>query len=101
MNERLLAKLEARGETLEERRERRAQKRAAHITTKFGYTADDNPFNDPNLHEKFTWKKKEETRKQEHKNGGDTKPTRKRRAGAKQTTQKAKGTTKNKATETL
>jgi hypothetical protein len=60
INERLLAKLAARGETLEERKERRSQKRAAHITAKFGYTADDNPFNDPNLHEAFTWKKREE-----------------------------------------
>lgn len=56
-NERLQQKLLARGETLEERKARRAQKRAAHIANKFGYTADANPFNDPNLHEKFTWKK--------------------------------------------
>lgn len=60
VNERLLAKLKARGETLEERRERRAQKRAAHIAAAFGYTAEENPFNDPNLHEAFTWKKKKE-----------------------------------------
>jgi hypothetical protein len=60
VNERLVQKLEARGETLEERRERRGQKRAALITTKFGYTTEENPFNDPNLHEKFTWKKREE-----------------------------------------
>ena len=45
---------------MEERNQRRAQKRAAHIQTKFGYTPEENPFNDPNLHEKFTWKKKEE-----------------------------------------
>ena len=62
INERLLAKLEARGETLEERNERRAQKRAAQLASKFGYTADENPFRDPNLHEKFTWKKREESR---------------------------------------
>ncbi|GKY99367.1 hypothetical protein MPSEU_000891500 [Mayamaea pseudoterrestris] len=60
VNERLLAKLKSRGETMEERRERRAQKRAAHIASAFGYTADNNPFNDPNLHEAFTWKKKKE-----------------------------------------
>ena len=60
VNERLLAKLEARGETLEERKARRSQKRAAHIAAKFGYTAESNPFNDPNLHEAFTWKKREE-----------------------------------------
>lgn len=60
-NERLLAKLQARGETLEERRERRAQKRAAYISSKFGYTPDDNPFHDPNLHEAFEWKKRKET----------------------------------------
>lgn len=58
-NDRLLAKLQARGETLEERNARRAEKRAALINQKFGYTVDDNPFNDPNLHEKFTWRKKE------------------------------------------
>jgi hypothetical protein len=60
VNERLLAKLKARGETLEERHERREQKRAAHIAAAFGYTADENPFNDPNLHVGFTWKKKKE-----------------------------------------
>ena len=59
VNDRLLAKLSARGETLEERKARRAQKRAALITAKFGYTADENPFNDPNLHETFTWKKRD------------------------------------------
>ena len=58
-NDRLLAKLQARGETLEERNARRAEKRAALINQKFGYTVDSNPFNDPNLHEKFTWRKKE------------------------------------------
>ena len=62
MSSRLLAKLQARGETLEERKARRAaraeQKRAAFISTKFGYTAEDNPFHDPNLHQAFTWNKK-------------------------------------------
>jgi hypothetical protein len=60
INERLLTKLQARGETLEERKERRAQKRAAKIQARFGYTAEENPFNDPNLHEAFTWSKKKE-----------------------------------------
>ena len=60
VNQRLMEKLASRGETLEEREERRAQRRAARITAKFGYTADENPFNDPNLHETFSWKKKEE-----------------------------------------
>jgi hypothetical protein len=60
-NKRLLEKLAARGETLEEREERRAKRRAARITAKFGYTAEDNPFNDPNLHETFTWSKKTQT----------------------------------------
>ena len=64
ISQKLVAKLQARGETLEERRQRRAlraeQKRAAYITTKFGYTAEDNPFHDPNLHQAFTWKKKQE-----------------------------------------
>jgi hypothetical protein len=62
-NERLLAKLSARGETIEERKARRAHKRAALITAKLGYTAEDNPFHDPNLHETFTWKKRDEKRK--------------------------------------
>jgi hypothetical protein len=59
VNDRLLTKLQARGETFEERNARRAEKRAALISQKFGYTVDNNPFNDPNLHEKFTWRKKE------------------------------------------
>ena len=60
INERLMQKLASRGETLEEREERRSQRRAAGIAAKFGYTPDDNPFNDPNLHEPFSWKKKQE-----------------------------------------
>jgi hypothetical protein len=60
LNKKLLAKLDARGETLDERKERRAQKRAAKIQARFGYTAEDNPFNDPNLHETFTWNKKKD-----------------------------------------
>ena len=60
MNQRLLSKLAARGETLEEREQRRAERRAARITAQFGYTASDNPFNDPNIAEPFTWKKREE-----------------------------------------
>lgn len=56
----MLDKLAQRGETLEEREQRRAERRAAKITATFGYTATDNPFNDPNLAETFTWKKKEE-----------------------------------------
>jgi len=65
VNERLMKKLADRGETFEEREERRAQRRAARITAKFGYSAEDNPFNDPNLHEAFTWKKMEEKSKTE------------------------------------
>ncbi len=61
VNKRLLAKLAARGETLEEREQRRAERRAARITAQFGYTAQDNPFNDPNIAETFTWKKKVES----------------------------------------
>lgn len=62
-NERLLQKLAERNETLEERKARRAQARAALIETQLGYTADNNPFNDPNLHETFTWKKRDESQK--------------------------------------
>ena len=58
INQRLLEKLDKRGETLDEREERRSQRRAARIAAKFGYTPEENPFNDPNLHEKFAWKKK-------------------------------------------
>jgi hypothetical protein len=60
VNTKLLEKLDARGETLEERKERRSEKRAAKITSRFGYTAEENPFNDPNLHEAFNWTKKKE-----------------------------------------
>lgn len=72
INEKLLAKLQARGETLEERKERRAQKRAAKIQARFGYTAEENPFNDPNLHETFTWIKKKEKEKPEDEENLDT-----------------------------
>jgi hypothetical protein len=60
---RLLTKLSTRNETIEEREERKAKRRAARIQARFGYTPDENPFRDPNLHEAFTWKKKEETKK--------------------------------------
>jgi len=60
VNVKLQEKLAVRGETLEEREERRARRRAARIASQFGYTAQDNPFNDPNLAETFTWKKKDE-----------------------------------------
>lgn len=59
VNSKLMEKLASRGETLDEREERRAQRRAARITAKFGYTPESNPFNDPNLHETFSWKKKQ------------------------------------------
>jgi hypothetical protein len=59
-NARLLEKLSARGETIEEREQRRSQRRAERIASHFGYTPEENPFNDPNLHETFTWKKKED-----------------------------------------
>lgn len=60
INQKLLQKLAERGETLEEREERRAQRRAARIKDQFGYTAEENPFNDPNVAETFSWKKKDE-----------------------------------------
>jgi len=60
VNTRLLAKLAARGETLEERESRRRANRAAVLESTLGYTAENNPFNDVNLHETFSWKKKEE-----------------------------------------
>jgi hypothetical protein len=60
VNERLLAKLRARGETLEERKERRARKRAERISSRFGYTNEDNPFNDSSLNETFVWQKKKQ-----------------------------------------
>lgn len=62
VNQRLMEKLAARGETLEEREQRRGERRAARITEKFGYTQDENPFNDPNLHETFSWKKRDESK---------------------------------------
>ena len=60
MNARLVEKLAARGETLDEREERRSRRREEKIRERFGYTGDDNPFNDPNLHDTFSWKKKNE-----------------------------------------
>ncbi len=50
---------------MEEREERKAKRRAARIQARFGYTPEENPFRDPNLHEAFTWKKKEEMKKPE------------------------------------
>jgi hypothetical protein len=47
----------------EERQVRRLQARAALIETKFGYTSEQNPFNDPNLMETFVWNKKKVTKK--------------------------------------
>lgn len=64
-NAKLLAKLSSRNETMEEREERKAKRRAARIQARFGYTPEENPFRDPNLHEAFTWKKKEEVQKQQ------------------------------------
>jgi hypothetical protein len=75
----LLAKLHARGETLEERRERRAeradQKRAAQIASITGYTAEDNPFHDPNLNQAFTWKKREQLQEKSDSKDGKKKET--------------------------
>jgi hypothetical protein len=65
VNPKLLEKLRARGETLEERETRRKERRAAKIAAQFGYTADDNPFHDPNIAETFTWKKKVEKQQQQ------------------------------------
>jgi len=70
VNTRLLAKLAARGETLDERETRRSERRAARITAQFGYTPNDNPFNDPNIAEPFTWKKRVEAKKQEDATNG-------------------------------
>ena len=91
INERLAAKLEARGETLDERKQRRAikaeQKRAAFIATKFGYTAEENPFHDPNLHQAFTWKKKEEaSADQSFDTGNDTENGRRKKKKPEETT---------------
>lgn len=71
INEKLLQKLQSRNETLEEREERRGKNRAEKIASKFGYTADDNPFRDPNLHEPFEWKKKSLPPKEEKKSRKD------------------------------
>jgi len=75
VNKKLLAKLDARGETLEERKERRTQKRAAKIQACFGYTAEENPFNDPNLHETFTWNKKNDVAKTSKKKSSENPDT--------------------------
>ena len=65
-NPKLLAKLAERGETLEERQQRRAQQRAATISAQLGYTAESNPFHDPNLHEAFVWKKRDDSNNDKH-----------------------------------
>lgn len=58
MSDALLAKLAEKNETLEERRARKERERNAQMAAKFGYSNDENPFNDPNLNESFTWGKK-------------------------------------------
>jgi hypothetical protein len=63
MSESLLAKLAERNETLEERRERKERERNAQMAAKFGYSNDENPFNDPNLNESFSWGKKLQQKK--------------------------------------
>jgi len=65
INPNLLKKLRARGETLEEREARRKERRAAKIAAQFGYTAEENPFHDPNIADTFTWKKKIEKQTQQ------------------------------------
>lgn len=72
VNQRLLEKLAERGETLEERETRRIERRAARITAQFGYTSTENPFNDANLAETFTWNKKVEKDKKSTSNGSGT-----------------------------
>ena len=63
MSESLLQKLAAKNETLSERRVRKERERNARMAAKFGYSNDDNPFNDPNLDASFTWGKKVQTKR--------------------------------------
>ena len=63
MSESLLRKLADKNETLAERRARKERERNAQMAAKFGYTNDENPFNDPNLDSTFTWGKKVQTKR--------------------------------------
>jgi len=63
MSESLLQKLAAKNETLSERRARKERERNARMAAKFGYSNEDNPFNDPNLDASFTWGKKVQTKR--------------------------------------
>lgn len=47
------------GESLEEKLKRRREKKERKAASHFGYTNEDNPFGDSNLHAQFVWKKKE------------------------------------------
>ncbi|GMH69369.1 hypothetical protein TL16_g08995 [Triparma laevis f. inornata] len=61
ISESLLRKLAEKNETLSERKARKERERNAQMASKFGYTSEQNPFNDPNLNDSFTWGKKKET----------------------------------------
>ena len=61
ISESLLRKLAEKNETLSERKSRKERERNAQMAGKFGYSNDENPFNDPNLNESFTWGKKVQT----------------------------------------
>ena len=61
ISESLLRKLAEKNETLSERKARKERERNAQMAGKFGYSNDENPFNDPNLNESFTWGKKVQT----------------------------------------
>jgi len=63
MSAALAQKLSDRNETLDERKARKEIERNAQMSAKFGYTAEENPFNDPNLNQSFSWKKKKDTGK--------------------------------------
>ena len=63
MSESLMRKLAEKNETLAERRARKERERNAQMAAKFGYSNDENPFNDPNLDASFTWGKKVQTKR--------------------------------------
>lgn len=64
------SRVSLRAETEEERKARKAAKRAKQLASVFGYTNDSNPFGDSNLHQQFVWHKKE---KVQGKNPAETK----------------------------
>ena len=57
----------ARKESEAERRQRKMERKARKVASFAGYTNEDNPFGDSNLHSKFVWRKRVQQKRSEGK----------------------------------